>query len=132
MIVEDDNGNDIDLSDLDDDREPEPPEPEDESLTLEEIEATLITYSQGWGAARDQAIAFLLRVAVPQMLTELRHWRSLGKEPQHGVLLRNPDQWIVYDDVETATEAAELRGGTAGVRDVYVTPWRTFSNEPPF
>jgi hypothetical protein len=116
MIIE--NGNDIDLRDLDD-REPD--EPEDESLSLEQIEQLYTAYQHGIGSEFRAAI--LLRDAVPQLITELRNWRSLEREPQHGV--QHGGEWIVYDDAESAKEGAELRGGTAGIRDVYVTSRRT-------
>jgi hypothetical protein len=134
VIVEDDHGNNVYLSDLDDHREPEPPEPEDESLTLEEIEELFAR------CTRDDTHTLreedqLLAVAIPQMLAELRHWRSLDTRNEYTITdgtASAHDARLIPEQQADFVLAHPETLKHAWVRTVHLGPWVQLSNKPPF
>jgi hypothetical protein len=129
MIIEDENGNDIDLRDLDD---REPGEPEDESLSLEQIEELYAAYQRGTGSEFVDATAILLRDAVPQLIAELRRLDTRneytitdGDHPANDARLMPEAQ---VDFVLAHPETLKH----VWVRTVRVGPWVQLSSEAPF
>ncbi|MDH2425736.1 hypothetical protein [Sphaerisporangium sp. TRM90804] len=142
MIVEDEDGNDIDLRDLADDREPEPPD-DPPPLDLDEIEA-LYQAALGESVVLGQHGMTVMFNAVPELLArlraaeaelaELRGWEhryeyvvTLGAEPAKD-----------HPFAASAESAEWMRVhpecGTPWVRDVTTSPWRRYEPppEPPF
>ncbi|RCG21943.1 hypothetical protein DQ384_36400 [Sphaerisporangium album] len=139
MIVEDENGRDIDLRDLADEREPEPPDPEDEMLMLEEIEALLEQTTGALNPAGHQVLNF----AVPQLLARVRLLEAtLADERQRRNSCTHVHEYVIThgrpDDstsrvtVQQADHAHDHpEGGKPWARTISTTPWEPHT-PPPF
>ncbi|MEU0516617.1 hypothetical protein [Streptosporangium sp. NPDC006007] len=137
MIVEDENGRDIDLRDLDDDREPEPPEPEEEQpLDLDELAATLAD------AQHDPyvpaATAEVLN-AVPRLLARLRaaeaelaDWRGRSHRYEYAVTYREEEPSSVVRVTRAHAERAwsDGIGYTPWVRTISTSDWAELTEAP--
>lgn len=146
MIVEDENGNDIDLHDLrDTEREPEPPE--EEHLTLDEIGQALDAYRAGHGQGEHgDTLALLLEQALPQLLNqahanevELEEWRSMTLTESRYAMTgtdQPPTQGLVVEllTVPEANTAAERHesglGAPVWVMHTYATTWLSYPSIP--
>ena len=129
MIVEDENGRDIDLRDLDDNPEPEPPD--EEPLDLAELEATL---ADAKGDPYVPAATAEVLAAVPHLLSRLRAaeaklvtLRAMPTEHRYVVVTaacNDPEKPLAeYPSGEEAVEHAVFCNGQALRRTVHFGPW---------
>lgn len=142
MIVEDENGNDIDLRDLDNDREPEPPDDEPERLDLDKLQIAHDVYRRDTDEGNGPQAQTYLLDAVPALIAELSAARA---ELERLSALPTREEYAITDgghpaeasviwpgSSEDALRLADDPGRTPWVRTLTVHPWVGLSTEPPF
>lgn len=141
MIVEDENGNDIDLNDLrDQEREPdEPTEPE--PLDLDWIESVYTESNGTLDANACQVMADTVPGLVAEVKTlreELAYWRALPIRAEYATAVggnTHPDDckqaWHTEDSDQAQAWHKNVPDSRMWTRSVTVHEWVELSSEPP-
>lgn len=130
MIVEDENGQDVDLHALDDPQEQDPPDDDEEPIDLEECLDELGSDSG------DEPIDRVIRM-FRQARQELAYWRALPLRAEYVATYGQDPEQVAHpipcpDGADALRVAGQEEDGKAWVRSLTVHPWQELSDSPPF